>query len=659
MAMTRMGRGKILNWGIKLKSMERMKRVIFSLAILAVVVSCSKEVGNNSIPGEPDNQGLTAGDIESVLAVAGDFEFAGSETKTVISQSGTNPPSFAWAEGDVIGIVPNDGKTLQANYEIAEIGDDPKSARFDGGSWALKRDKQYAAYYPYREKLVRSADTLQFSFLGQRIAANNSLAHLGAYDYMYASATFPIGGNAALNFKHLISLARFQITVNHSETYTKLVLTSPDDCDWFASKASLKFETGSLTALQSQKTLEIPLDNFALTKGDVLTVWIAMLPTDVLSGKSLGFTLHGTDGAYSEEFSNLPSFEAGKAYSFNYELPQTIDLSKEGSANCYIVNKDGSYKFKAVKGNTDVSVGDVKGVKVLWETFGTGTAPNVGDLIKADVSYVDGYITFNTNDTYHKGNAVIAAYSDVGCTEGNVLWSWHIWLTEQPAEQKYENSIKQYAGTLMDRNLGATSGTPGKVEFLGLLYQWGRKDPFPGSYELHSSKYDAPLAKSTINWPSPEETDATKGTVDYVTKHPTTFLTSSQSPWDWAIPQNDNLWSSEKTQYDPCPPGWMIPNPSVWEHFTSDAGRGSTDYDESSRTHHLSDGYFPNAGNHQGTGVRDLGTNGYYWTCNDQQFKFINCICFCPSDGSGSLTYFSMENDDCSKGYSVRCQKIE
>ena len=85
MAMTRMGRGKILNGGIKLKSMERMKRVIFSLAILAVVVSCSKEVGNNSIPGVPGNQGLTAGDIESVLAVAGDFEFAGSETKTVIS----------------------------------------------------------------------------------------------------------------------------------------------------------------------------------------------------------------------------------------------------------------------------------------------------------------------------------------------------------------------------------------------------------------------------------------------------------------------------------------------------------------------------------------------------------------------------------------------
>lgn len=106
------------------------------------------------------------------------------------------------------------------------------------------------------------------------------------------------------------------------------------------------------------------------------------------------------------------------------------------------MNKDGSYKFKAVKGNTDVSVGDVKGVKVLW--------------------------------------------------------SWHIWFTEQPAEQKYENSIKQYAGTLMDRNLGATSGTLGKVEFLGLLYQWGRKDPFPGSYEIHSSEYNAPLAQSQL-----------------------------------------------------------------------------------------------------------------------------------------------------------------
>jgi len=33
----------------------------------------------------------------------------------------------------------------------------------------------------------------------------------------------------------------------------------------------------------------------------------------------------------------------------------------------------------------------------------------------------------------------------------------------------------------MDRNLGAATVTTNTVSTLGLLYQWGRKDPFPGS----------------------------------------------------------------------------------------------------------------------------------------------------------------------------------
>lgn len=44
------------------------------------------------------------------------------------------------------------------------------------------------------------------------------------------------------------------------------------------------------------------------------------------------------------------------------------NLSAEGTANCYIVSSQGKYKFRTVKGNSNTSVGDVKGVKVLWET---------------------------------------------------------------------------------------------------------------------------------------------------------------------------------------------------------------------------------------------------------------------------------------------------
>ena len=149
----------------------------------------------------------------------------------------------------------------------------------------------------------------------------------------------------------------------------------------------------------------------------------------------------------------------------------------ESPANCYIISKAGDYRIQAVKGNSREPVGEVSAVEVLWETFGTDTAPQPGDLI-AQVSYDSdkNTIAFSTGAEFLKGNAAIAAKD----AEGTILWSWHIWMTDKPEDQAYNNG----AGTMMDRNLGATSATPGSVGALGLLYQWGRKDPFPGSSSI-------------------------------------------------------------------------------------------------------------------------------------------------------------------------------
>ena len=115
----------------------------------------------------------------------------------------------------------------------------------------------------------------------------------------------------------------------------------------------------------------------------------------------------------------------------------------------------------------------------------------------------------------------------------------------------------------MDRNLGATSATPGDVGALGLLYQWGRTDPFLGSSSIASDEE----AKSTITWPSAVSTSSSRGTVSYVTANPTTFVYASSSPYDWHYSSRDNsLWTtSKKTKsiYDPCPVGWRVPD-GVW-----------------------------------------------------------------------------------------------
>ena len=247
-------------------------------------------------------------------------------------------------------------------------------------------------------------------------------------------------------------------------------------------------------------------------------------------------------------------------------VASATDLSSSASANCYIVSNAGLYKFKTVKGNSSESVGNVASASILWETFGTSETPDYCDLIKA-VDYENGYMAFQTADVFKEGNAVIAAKD----ANGNILWSWHIWLTDQPQGQVYYND----AGTMMDRNLGATSATPGDVGALGLLYQWGRKDPFLGSSSI-----------STITWPSAVSSNSSNGTIAYATANPTTFITYNSSNYDWyytGLKSTDNTrWTKSdkaKSIYDPCPAGWRVPDGESNGVWSKALGSSSSLYD--------------------------------------------------------------------------------
>ena len=236
------------------------------------------------------------------------------------------------------------------------------------------------------------------------------------------------------------------------------------------------------------------------------------------------------------------------------DLSGYTDLSAEGTANCYLVKASGNYKFKAAIGNTECSVGNVKKTEVLWETFGTDVMPNEGDLI-ASTGYQNGYIYFSTAENFNNGNASIAARN----SKDVILWSWPIWCSEEGwTDQVYANN----AGTMMDRNLGATSATPGDVGAFGLLYQWGRKDPFCGSCSLSSNI----LAASTGSW----KTVSDGKTIDWAEENPTTYITVCE----WCSGQGSGCnpgeyrWNDDhKTLYDPCPVGYRVPkggNDGFW-----------------------------------------------------------------------------------------------
>lgn len=306
-------------------------------------------------------------------------------------------------------------------------------------------------------------------------------------------------------------------------------------------------------------------------------------------------------------------------------------LSSTGSANCYIISKSGTYKFPTVKGNSTTSVGPVSFATILWESFGTDVKPSLGSLISG-VDHKDNHVIFQTPETFMEGNAVIA----VKDSNGNILWSWHIWFTDQPQAIVYNNN----AGTMMDRNLGATSATPGDVGALGLLYQWGRKDPFLGK------------CISTITWPSRLNTSPSVGTVDYVTSHPTTFVKADHDDWHYSYRDN-TLWTtseSAKSIYDPCPPGWRVPDggpDGVWSIALGSSSGIRGTYDNTNKGYFFGS-WYPASGYISGSSLYGIGNAGCYWSASTGSKTAYYLHFYDPFFLPSSTDYRAY-------GYSVRC----
>ncbi len=287
------------------------------------------------------------------------------------------------------------------------------------------------------------------------------------------------------------------------------------------------------------------------------------------------------------------------------DLSLYTDLSAEGTANCYLIQAAGNYKFKAVMGNSDYSVGIIKKSEVLWETFGTDVMPNVGDLIK-EVGYKNGYVYFTTADEFKNGNASIAVRN----SKSVILWSWHIWCSEEGwIDHVYANN----AGTMMDRNLGATSATPGDIGAFGLLYQWGRKDPFMGS----CAKSGTTFAASTGTW----NVVSSPSSMDYAEENPMTFIKSFWS--GGSVPGNG--WHTSETAkglYDPCPVGYRVPDGGSDGFWATANVKYTGDSTNRGMYWTLADGettaWYPAVGYRNGDNgaLSNVGSYVYYWSAS-------------------------------------------
>lgn len=129
--------------------------------------------------------------------------------------------------------------------------------------------------------------------------------------------------------------------------------------------------------------------------------------------------------------------------------PHVEDLSAFQTANCYIVDEAGYYKFDVAKrgngvgylvspGSTssinvtegmDVAI-SVDHVDYLWWQGDMATGNNAGTppvVLDNNGIPKDGHITFHI-DEFRKGNLILAGYD----VRGEILWTWHLWLTDTP-----------------------------------------------------------------------------------------------------------------------------------------------------------------------------------------------------------------------------------
>ena len=290
-----------------------------------------------------------------------------------------------------------------------------------------------------------------------------------------------------------------------------------------------------------------------------------------------------------------------------YRIPLVYgNAIKNGQKNesAYKTTHTGIYILSHFKDHNEQLITD----PWITETNSGANKPNSAKLVWADetglveslgISSDGKFLKFRVpKDKIKTGNAVIAATKD-----GVVVWSWHLWFTEAnvlkttkvtnfqkkdyhftnenlgwkytkwetttySAPRKVKVKIRQLeknGGNYKESTITITQNNGALREGRNTLYQFGRKDAFPGTDDILGGTFN----KNGGNNMSIRNGIQNPGTL---------YIWGSS----WLDGYNQrNLWSMEnttiglndnrvvKTIYDPCPAGFHMPASNAFTGFTT------------------------------------------------------------------------------------------
>ena len=252
--------------------------------------------------------------------------------------------------------------------------------------------------------------------------------------------------------------------------------------------------------------------------------------------------------------------------------------------------------------------------EVIWE--------DCKDIVTAPAvtgSGANSYLTFEIKkENLQNGNAVVAVTN----TGGKVMWSWHLWFTPKSSLKTIPFTSVGSTYNFMTDNLGWkytkwTGGLKREVvvkieqqaetgekktatitlkqaagnnvrEGYGNLYQWGRKDPLPGTdtfYPNTGYKFNdgyTIVGDQVADYTNPANKQRMEErTIGLSIREPGIMLPKvGGGKLSWSYRQYINLWSADndsyagtvrngkKTIYDPSPVGFKVPDAYAFKDFS-------------------------------------------------------------------------------------------
>ena len=304
--------------------------------------------------------------------------------------------------------------------------------------------------------------------------------------------------------------------------------------------------------------------------------------------------------------------------------------------------------------------------KVVWE--------DCQDIVTTPAvigSGADSYLTFTIDkNKLQNGNAVVAVTN----ATGTVMWSWHLWFTPKSSLKKIPFTSGGSTYNFMTDNLGwkytkwtgglkrevvvkieqqAETGekktatitlkqAPGNNvrEGYGSLYQWGRKDPLPGTDNFYPNT--APnigykfndgyviVGDQVADYTNPANIQRMeKRTIGLSIREPGIMLPKvGGGKLSWTNHQYINLWSADndkmyesetpikngvKTIYDPSPVGFKVPDAYAFKDLSKGVAVWENGY--TLKVDNDKDIYFQAGGYRDGNDGKIKGVGGYamYW----------------------------------------------